>query len=70
MLKNGEGMTNLKNYDQLITREEAAEILRLKPQTLAKWAHTKRYDLKVVKVGSSVRYRSSDIENFIKNNQL
>ena len=62
-------MTNLKDSDQLITREEAAEMLRLKPQTLAKWAHTKRYDLKMVKVGSRVRYRISDIEAFLENRQ-
>ena len=60
-------MNRVKERDQLITREEAAEILRVKPQTLAKWAHTKRYDLKMVKVGSRVRYRICDIENFIVN---
>jgi len=52
----------------LITRSEAAEILGLKTQTLAKWAHTNREGLKMIKVGSRVRYRISDVYDFIENN--
>jgi excisionase family DNA binding protein len=49
----------------LLTREQAAEYLNNKPQTLAVWHSTGRYALPVVKVGRSVRYRLSDLEAFV-----
>jgi len=48
----------------LLTRREAAEFLGVKPQTLAVWHSVGRYDLPTIKVGKSVRYRQSDLENF------
>ncbi len=52
--------------DRLLTRQEAAEFLGLKPQTLAKWAVTGAH-LPMVKVGTrSVRYKLSDLQQFIK----
>ncbi len=50
----------------LCTREQAAEYLGVKPQTLAVWATTKRYHLPMVKVGSLVRYRLADLEKFLE----
>lgn len=50
----------------LLTREEAAEMLRIKPQTLAKWASHGRYQLPYTKIGKAVRYRRSDIVAFIE----
>ena len=50
---------------KLLTREQAAEFLGLKPQTLGVWATTKRYALPYIKVGRSVRYRLADLETFI-----
>jgi excisionase family DNA binding protein len=50
----------------LLTREQAAEFLGVKPQTLAVWATAKRYQLPMVKVGSLVRYRLSDLEKFLE----
>lgn len=50
---------------RLLPRDEAAEYLGIKPQTLALWHSTGRYALPVVKVGRSVRYRLSDLEAFI-----
>ena len=53
--------------DGLLTRSQAAEYLGLKPQTLALWFATNRYDLPVVKVGRNiVRYRRSDLERFLE----
>jgi excisionase family DNA binding protein len=49
----------------LCTREQAAAYLGVKPQTLAVWLTTKRYNLPVVKVGSLVRYRLTDLEAFL-----
>ncbi|MCJ7544219.1 MAG: helix-turn-helix domain-containing protein [Phycisphaerae bacterium] len=50
---------------KLLSRREAAEYLGLKPQTLATWRVTGRYNLPVVKVGRSVRYRVADLEKWI-----
>lgn len=49
----------------LLTREEAANILNLKPQTLASWA-CRSLHLPVVKCGRAVRYKLSDLQKFIK----
>lgn len=51
--------------DTLFTRREAAQFLHLKSQTLAKWAMTGQH-LPVIRIGRGrVRYRLSDIEDFI-----
>lgn len=54
------------NPTRLLTRREAAAILRLNPQTLAVWASAKRYNLRFYKVGGSVRYSRADIEAFLR----
>lgn len=51
---------------ELLSREDAAKYLSVKPQTLALWACTKRYDLPFVKVGRSVRYRREDLDAFLQ----
>jgi excisionase family DNA binding protein len=50
---------------ELWTRETAAAYLDLAPQTLAAWASTRRYPLRYVKVGRLVRYRKSDLDDFL-----
>jgi excisionase family DNA binding protein len=50
----------------LLTRQQAAEFLGVQVQTLAAWKTNQRYHLPVVKVGSLVRYRLSDLERFIE----
>jgi excisionase family DNA binding protein len=50
---------------RLLTRTEAAEYLRLKPQTLAAWACVRRYSLRFVRCGRAVRYRQSDLDAFL-----
>jgi len=51
---------------RLCTRKEAAAILGLEPQTLAKWAMTGR-NLPVIRIsGRAVRYNLADIEAFIE----
>lgn len=52
---------------KLLNREEAAEYLRIKPQTLAKWAVTNKYKIRYHKVGSRVVYDVADLEDFVKN---
>lgn len=53
----------------LLTRKEAAYLLRLRPNTLAVWAVTRRFDkdLPIIRFGRNlVRYRRSDILSFIE----
>ena len=54
------------DFPTLLTREQAAEFLSIRPQTLAVWSVTGRYSLPVVKVGRSVRYRLEDLTAFLE----
>jgi excisionase family DNA binding protein len=51
---------------KLMTPEEVAEILGVKPQTLSVWRSRGRYGLPYVKSGSLVRYREADVQAFIE----
>ena len=59
-------MSSVIASDKLLTRAEAAEYLGLCPQTLAVWAITGRYNLSMIKVGRSVRYRKSDLDAWLE----
>lgn len=59
---------NRSSRRELLTRAEAAEFLSVKPQTLAKWASTKRYDIPFVKIGNAIRYRRSDLLQYMASN--
>lgn len=50
---------------KLLTPDQAAEILGVSAKTLSIWRSTKRYDLPYVKSGRLVRYRESDLQDFI-----
>ena len=50
----------------LLTREQTAEILGVRIQTLGKWACEKSQPLPVVHIGRSVRYRPEDVEKYIE----
>lgn len=51
--------------DCLLTRAQAAKLLTLKPQTLARWAIDGRH-LPIVRVGSrAVRYKLRDVQRLI-----
>jgi excisionase family DNA binding protein len=53
---------------ELLSRSEAAAYLRVTPKTMANWASSGRYELKVVKIGKRlVRYRKSDLDLLIQN---
>lgn len=52
--------------DRLLTPDEAATFLGVEPSTLACWRSTKRYALTWIRVGSLVRYRRSDLEQFLE----
>lgn len=44
----------------------ASELLGVTRGTLAGWRCTKRYDLPFVKIGRVIRYRESDLQNFLE----
>ncbi len=52
--------------DRLLTRKQAAEVLALQAQTLARWAWEGREDRPPeVRIGRSVRYRASALYRWI-----
>lgn len=54
---------------ELLTRKEAAFMLRLRPNTLAVWAVKRKFEreLPVIRLGRNlVRYWRSDVINFIE----
>ena len=61
-------ITHNPNLPRLLTEPEAAEILGLKPTTLRNNRSLGVAVLQHVRVGGSIRYRQSDIENFIISN--
>ena len=61
---------NILAFPKLVSRHEAAALLRIRPQTLACWATTGRYSIPFVKIGRRVMYRLADIERFISDNLI
>jgi excisionase family DNA binding protein len=55
----------IKSFEPLLNRKQAAKLLGVSEGTLAVWACEKRYDLPFIKIGRLVKYRLSDLENFI-----
>jgi excisionase family DNA binding protein len=54
----------------LLTNEEAAAYLDTKPATLENWRCTRRYPLPYVRIGSNVRYRRKDLDEFLEKNTV
>lgn len=54
------------NEKQLLTEDEAAVVLAIKPQTLAAWRCRGAQSLPFVKIGRAVRYRVSDLEAWME----
>ena len=53
--------TSQEKANKLLTEKEAAEFLGLTPSALQVWRSTGRYSLPFIKVGFLVRYRESDL---------
>ena len=49
--------------DGLLTAPQVAELLQISPRTL--WAKTNCGEIKCVRIGSAVRYRTEDVQAFI-----
>lgn len=57
-----------RNVPKLLTPDQVADLLGVTPHTLAVWRCQRRYDLPYAKVGRAVRYRASDVADFIARN--
>ncbi len=65
---------NNKNYqlnkieeDKLLTTDETALYLGVGKETLNVWRATKRYKIPYIKVGKLIKYRKSDLDEWLKN---
>ena len=60
----------MKDNPQLLTTEQAAELMLVAPGTLVVWRCTGRYSLPYVRVGRLIRYRAEDVAAFIENQRV
>ena len=51
---------------ELLTADQAAEYIGVKPQTLAIWRSTGRYSLPFLKVGRLIKYRRENLEKWLE----
>ena len=56
----------VSNPNELLNDNRAAELLGIRPQTLAAWRSNGRYKLPFVRIGRCVRYKRSDLEAFVE----
>jgi len=49
-----------------MNEEQAAAFLGVKPNTLAVWRASGRYDLPFVRIGRLIRYRRADLEAWLE----
>lgn len=54
-----------RSFHNLLSNDEAAEVLGVDRKTLPVWRSTKRYNLPYIKVGRLVKYRLEDLEAFL-----
>jgi len=55
-----------ETFPKLLTANEVSALLGVSPGTLQVWRSTKRYPLKYLKIGGLVRYRESDLIEFMR----
>ena len=65
ILARGGSIQQNTGLQRLLTYQEAADILAVKPQTLRQWVCYKK--IPFVKIGSAVRFRPEQLEEFIQN---
>ncbi len=51
--------------EKLLNTLEASQYLGVTRDTLAVWRTTRRYELPYIKVGRLVKYRKSDLDNWL-----
>lgn len=60
----------MSSNKQLLNQAEAAEFLGTTVGTLNTWRHHGKIPLPFVRWGRCIRYKKSDLENFIENNKV
>lgn len=58
-------IASTRNTDPLLDEAAAAEYIGMAKGTLGVWRSTKRYALPYLKIGRSVRYRQSALDEFL-----
>ena len=59
-------MLGTESTETLLTNDQAATFLNLRPQTLTNWRSTRRYPLPYIRFGRCIRYRLSDLKLFVE----
>lgn len=54
------------NDTELLTTDQAAQLLAVKPSTLTTWRCTKAVEIPYVKIGHLARYKKADLLRFIE----
>lgn len=54
------------NDDVLVDQFVAARLINTKPSTLQKWRCTGENNIPFVKIGRSVKYRTSDLREYVE----
>lgn len=52
--------------EELMTTQEVADYLRIKKQTLEAWRSKNINNIPYIKIGTSVRYRRRDVEEWVQ----
>ncbi len=53
-------------FSDLLDEKQAATLLQVTPGTLSVWRSTGRYQIPFIKVGRLVRYRQTDLINWLE----
>ena len=61
-------MTTTADFPQLLTRSEAAKLLRVHPSTLSRWAASGEGPRCIWLSGGTPRYLRADLLDFLKGN--
>ena len=69
-VKGLQAMVNVVN-DDLMTRKELAEYLKVSPNTINRWKIEGKYpDLPEIKIGRILRYRLSEIDAWMEKHKI
>ena len=60
----------MRNENNLLNNDEAANLIGVEPRTLEVWRCTKRHQIPYMKVGRLVRYRREDLENWLNSRMI
>ena len=52
--------------EQLLTTEQVAKLIGVRPQTLAVWRSTKKFGLPYIKIGHAVRYHETAVRRWLQ----